>query len=191
MQHVNDHGRVSGTDSHVLDRFHVIRWFSAGLTQVRRDVQRRPEGSKPAFEPEVFRARFLLLRRGDTLTDADRVGAQNVVVCADQARCVHPGNRRRMRHLVTHDTMSGTHRQARWWLRPSVEFSKDHSPTGQRCAVSGGSDFGPSHVMERFQRGAPRRRLGGWRIKILAVASRAIDMEEVVILEVSEGDYVV
>ena len=57
---------------HVLDRFHVIRWFSAGLTAVRRDVQRRPEGSKPAFEPEVFRARFALLRRGDTLTDADR-----------------------------------------------------------------------------------------------------------------------
>ena len=43
-----------------------------GLTQVRRDVQRRPEGSKPAFDPEVFRARFALLRRGDTLTDADR-----------------------------------------------------------------------------------------------------------------------
>ena len=61
-----------GHARHVLDRFHVIRWFSAGLTQVRRDVQRRPEGSKPAFEPEVFRARFLLLRRGDTLTDADR-----------------------------------------------------------------------------------------------------------------------
>ena len=50
----------------------MIRWFSAGLTAVRRDVQRRPEGSKPAFEPEVFRARFVLLRRGDTLTDADR-----------------------------------------------------------------------------------------------------------------------
>ena len=45
-----------GHARHVLDRFHVIRWFSAGLTQVRRDVQRRPEGSKPAFEPEVFRA---------------------------------------------------------------------------------------------------------------------------------------
>ena len=57
---------------HVLDRFHVIRWFCAGLTQVRRDIQRRPEGSKPAFDPEVFRARFALLRRGDTLTDADR-----------------------------------------------------------------------------------------------------------------------
>ena len=45
---------------------------SPGLTQVRRDIQRRPEGSKPAFDPEVFRARFALLRRGDTLTDTDR-----------------------------------------------------------------------------------------------------------------------
>ena len=57
---------------HVLDRFHVIRWFCAGLTAVRRDIQRRPEGSKPAFDPEVFRARFALLRRGDTLTEADQ-----------------------------------------------------------------------------------------------------------------------
>ena len=62
-----------GHARHVLDRFGVIRWFAAGLTAVRRDVQRRPEGSKPAFDPEVFRARFALLRRGDTLTDADRV----------------------------------------------------------------------------------------------------------------------
>ena len=62
-----------GHARHVLDRFHVIRWFSAGLTQVRRDVQRRePHGVKPAFDPEVFRARFALLRRGDTLTDTDR-----------------------------------------------------------------------------------------------------------------------
>ena len=61
-----------GHARHVLDRFHVIRWFSAGLTAVRRDIQRRPEGSKPAFDPEVFRARFALLRRGDTLTDTDR-----------------------------------------------------------------------------------------------------------------------
>ena len=65
-------GAHLGHARHVLDRFHVIRWFTAGLTAVRRDVQRRPEGSKPAFEPEVFRARFALLRRGDTLTDADR-----------------------------------------------------------------------------------------------------------------------
>ena len=62
-----------GHARHVLDRFHVIRWFAAGLTQVRRDVQRRqPHGVKPAFDPEVFRARFALLRRGDTLTDTDR-----------------------------------------------------------------------------------------------------------------------
>ena len=62
-----------GHARHVLDRFHVIRWFSAGLTAVRRDVQRRqPQGVKPVFEPEVFRARFALLRRGDTLTDTDR-----------------------------------------------------------------------------------------------------------------------
>ena len=62
-----------GHARHVLDRFHVIRWFAAGLTAVRRDVQRRePHGVKPAFDPEVFRARFVLLRRGDTLTDTDR-----------------------------------------------------------------------------------------------------------------------
>ena len=66
-------GAHLGHARHVLDRFHVIRWFSAGLTQVRRDVQRRqPEGVKPVFEPEVFRARFALLRREDTLTEADR-----------------------------------------------------------------------------------------------------------------------
>ncbi|WP_423918469.1 ISL3 family transposase [Candidatus Poriferisodalis sp.] len=59
-------GRL-GHARHVLDRFHVIRWFAAGLTAVRRDVQRRPEGSKPAFDPEVFRARFLLMRRPDKL----------------------------------------------------------------------------------------------------------------------------
>ena len=57
----------------VRDRFHVIRWFTAGLTAVRRDVQRRqPPGVAPAFDPEVFGARFALLRRGDTLTDAHR-----------------------------------------------------------------------------------------------------------------------
>ena len=63
-------GAHLGHARHVLDRFHVIRWFAAGLTQVRRDVQRRePKGVKPAFDPEVFKARFALLRRGDTLTD--------------------------------------------------------------------------------------------------------------------------
>ena len=61
-----------GHARHVLDRFHVIRWFAAGLTAVRRDVQRRPEGSKPAFDPEVFRSRFLLMRRPDKLDAPER-----------------------------------------------------------------------------------------------------------------------
>ena len=37
-----------------------------------RRAGREPKGVKPAFDPEVFKARFKLLRRGDTLTDADR-----------------------------------------------------------------------------------------------------------------------
>ena len=62
-----------GLATHVLDRFGVIGWFAAGLTAVRRDVQRRqPAGVTPAFDPEVFRARFLLLRRPDRLDDAQR-----------------------------------------------------------------------------------------------------------------------
>ncbi len=66
--------RHLGHARHVLDRFHVVRWFAAGLTLVRRNTQRRePRGQvTPAFDPEVFRARFALVRRGDTLTDADR-----------------------------------------------------------------------------------------------------------------------
>ncbi len=52
--------------THVLDRFHVVRWFAAGLTLVRRNAQRRqPPGVKPAFDPELFRARFALLRRSE------------------------------------------------------------------------------------------------------------------------------
>ena len=49
---------------HVLDCFHVVRWFAAGLSAVRREVQRRqPAGEvTPVFDPEVFRARFALLR---------------------------------------------------------------------------------------------------------------------------------
>ena len=94
-----------GHARHVLDRFHVIRWFAVGLTQVRRDVQRRPEGSKPAFDPEVFRARFALLRRGDTLTDADRVHLDALFDAhprlrarlAGTARAPRPLPRRRLR----------------------------------------------------------------------------------------------
>ncbi|MDE0169091.1 MAG: ISL3 family transposase [bacterium] len=56
---------------HVLDRFHVARWFTEGLTQVRREIQRRdPERRPPTYEPDLFRARFTLLRRADHLSDA-------------------------------------------------------------------------------------------------------------------------
>ncbi len=63
-----------GGARHVLDRFHVVRWFAAGLTLVRRDLQRRePRGQvTPAFDPELFRARFALLRRADHLSDTDQ-----------------------------------------------------------------------------------------------------------------------
>ena len=65
--------RHLGHATHVLDRFGVIDWFAAGLTAVRRDIQRRqPAGVTPAFDPAVFRARFLLLRRPDRLDEAQR-----------------------------------------------------------------------------------------------------------------------
>jgi transposase len=50
-----------------------VRWFAAGLVAVRRRLQRRePRGHvKPAFDPEVFRARFLALRRADRLVEAE------------------------------------------------------------------------------------------------------------------------
>ena len=44
---------------HVLDRFHVVRWFTEGLTLVRRELQRRePDQRPPAFEPDLFRTLF-------------------------------------------------------------------------------------------------------------------------------------
>ncbi|WP_420614303.1 ISL3 family transposase [Candidatus Spongiisocius sp.] len=40
---------------------------------MRRELQRRdPDQRPPAFEPDLFRARFALLRREDHLTDAHR-----------------------------------------------------------------------------------------------------------------------
>ena len=61
-----------GHARHVLDRFHVIRWFAAGLTAVRRDIQRRRSGAQPGFDKDVFGARFLLMRRPDTLNADER-----------------------------------------------------------------------------------------------------------------------
>ena len=62
-----------GHTRHVLDRFHVVRWFAAGLTLVRRGLQRRqPAGVQPAFDPDLFRARFALLQRADHLNEYDQ-----------------------------------------------------------------------------------------------------------------------
>ena len=64
---------------HVLDRFHVIGWFQAGLTALRCDEQRQKgENGKKVFDPEVFAARFALLTREDHLSDADREKLRNL-----------------------------------------------------------------------------------------------------------------
>ena len=58
---------------HVLDRFHVVRWFTEGLTLVRRELQRRdPDRRPPTYEPDLFRARYTLLRRADNLSEAHK-----------------------------------------------------------------------------------------------------------------------
>ena len=55
-----------GHATHVLDRFHVVRWFAHGLIEVRRRVQRIGEiGDRPAFSPEIFRTRYLQLARSE------------------------------------------------------------------------------------------------------------------------------
>lgn len=72
--------RHLGHATHVLDRFHVCRWFAAGLVLVRRTLQRRePRGHvRPAFEPELFRARFALLRRADTMSGAEHARLEDL-----------------------------------------------------------------------------------------------------------------
>jgi transposase len=64
--------RHLGGATHVMDRFHVVRWFAAGLIEVRRRVQRVGEpGESPAFNPDIFRTRYLQLARAEEL-DPDR-----------------------------------------------------------------------------------------------------------------------
>jgi len=49
-------------------------WFTQGLTLARMEIQRRPaEQRPPTHEPDLFRARFALLRRADHLTDAHQM----------------------------------------------------------------------------------------------------------------------
>lgn len=70
--------------THVVDRYHAVRWFAWGLIEVRRRVQRiGDKGERPAFEPDIFRARYALLTRADHLATArraqlDRMFASNL-----------------------------------------------------------------------------------------------------------------
>ncbi|MBU1495162.1 MAG: ISL3 family transposase [Actinobacteria bacterium] len=69
-----------GHATHLLDRFRVARWFAAGMIEVRRRIQRiGPHGSRPAFDPQVFRSRYLQLTRFDQLP-ADRIEALGKVL---------------------------------------------------------------------------------------------------------------
>ncbi|MEO8323891.1 MAG: ISL3 family transposase [Actinomycetota bacterium] len=56
-----------GHATHVLDHFHVARWFAAGLIEVRRRVQRGEPGESPVFSPVIFRTRFLQLAQAEHL----------------------------------------------------------------------------------------------------------------------------
>ena len=124
-----------GHARHVLDRFHVIRWFAAGLTQVRRDIQRRePHGVKPAFDPEVFKARFALLRRGDTLTDADRARLDELFPWDRRSTC-SPGKQR--------GRSRSSHRTAHCFTNPVSELADRMLPLacgseGQRTSFPSG-----------------------------------------------------
>ena len=80
---------------HVLDRFHVARWFTEGLTLVRRELQHRPADQRPpTYEPDLFRARFTLLRRADHLTEAHQAHLDRLFDTHPRlrtARDAHPG----------------------------------------------------------------------------------------------------
>ena len=55
--------------AHVVDRFHVVRNVMKVLTEARRAAQ-RSEAGQP-HDPEVFKARFTLMRRVDRLSRAE------------------------------------------------------------------------------------------------------------------------
>lgn len=69
-----------GGATHVVDRFHVARWFAAALIEVRRRIQRiGPKGSRPAYQPEIFRSRYLQLRREDRLDPEARTRLEAIL----------------------------------------------------------------------------------------------------------------
>ncbi|MGQ0848267.1 MAG: ISL3 family transposase [Actinomycetota bacterium] len=57
----------------VVDRFHVAHWFASALIEVRRRLQQiREKGDRPPSTGEVFRSRYLQLRREDRLDEEGR-----------------------------------------------------------------------------------------------------------------------
>lgn len=69
-----------GAATHVIDRFHLARWFASGLIEVRRRIQRiGPKGSRPAYHPEVFGSRYLQLRRADRLEPEARARLERIL----------------------------------------------------------------------------------------------------------------
>lgn len=73
---------------HVVDRFHVARWFASGLIEMRRRIQRvGPKGSRPAYHPDIFRSRYLQLRRADRLDDKARTRLEQIL--ASQPELAH------------------------------------------------------------------------------------------------------
>ena len=75
--HVRFGGRAGETDPPKRRHRAPVRshWFAAGLIGVRRRIQHRePRGHvAPAFDLEVFRSRFLALRRADRLAEAEQL----------------------------------------------------------------------------------------------------------------------
>lgn len=77
-----------GHATHVVDRFHVARWFASGLIEVRRRIQRLgPKGSRPAYDPIVFPSRYLQLRRADRLDGEAKARLEEIL--AGQPELAH------------------------------------------------------------------------------------------------------
>lgn len=76
-------GHHLGHATHVVDRFHVVRWFAQGLIEVRRRVQRVGElGETAVFSPVIFRTRYLQLARADHL-DSSQFGRLALALAED------------------------------------------------------------------------------------------------------------
>jgi transposase len=75
--------RHLGHATHIVDHFHVVRWFAQGLVEVRRRVQRiGAPGESPAFSPVIFRTRYLQLARAEHLS-SDRFARLTLALTED------------------------------------------------------------------------------------------------------------